>query len=124
MSDVRILTEDGTETLLVLPSIELELNLRDMLLQRNLTVRNIQLKNLSLLAAYEGHGKLKIQGRGITGSRSNPESSGNQTGSTDNSASVNLNTDDLHSEAKDGEKGGIGQRGHSALSWLLSLIHI
>lgn len=120
LSDVRILTEDGTETLLVLPSIELELNLRDMLLQRNLTVRNIQLKNLSLLAAYEGHGKLKIQGRGITGSRSNPESSGNQTGSTDNSASVNLNTDDLHSEAKDGEKGGIGQRGHSALSWLFN----
>ncbi len=71
LSDVRILSADGQQTDLVLPSIELELNLRDMLLQRNLSVRKVQLKQLSLVAEYKGRGELEILGREISPQRNN-----------------------------------------------------
>jgi uncharacterized protein (TIGR02099 family) len=65
LSDVRVLAPDGAGTDLILPSIELELNLRDMLLERNLSIRKVQLKQLSLLAEYKGNGELEILGREI-----------------------------------------------------------
>ncbi len=115
LSDVRILSEDSAETLLVLPSIELELNLRDMLLQRNLSVRKVQLKNLSLVAAYEGHGELKIHGYEI--SRKNE--SENQPLEVDEKTTLN-DSQSLGPEAIESPADEVSGRGHSALSWLFN----
>lgn len=62
LKDVQIRSPDGTETLLELPGIELQLNVRDVLLERRLSVRNIQLSDLSLTASYEGGGDLRMFG--------------------------------------------------------------
>ncbi len=121
LSDVRILSKDSTETLLVLPSIELELNLRDMLLQRNLSVRKIQLKNLSLVAAYEGSGELKIHGYEIS-----RKSKDRRNGSVDKDKSASIVNDGGGLKPNDetaelaNDDAGIGRRGHSALSWLFN----
>jgi len=68
LKDVQIRSADGSETVLELPQIELQLNVRDMLLERNLSVRSVQLHNLSLAASYDGRGKLKVMGTGLSGS--------------------------------------------------------
>lgn len=65
LKDVQIRSADGTETALELPQIELQLNVRDMLLERNLSVRSVQLNNLSLAVSYDGRGKLGILGTGL-----------------------------------------------------------
>ena len=57
LSDVQIQSADGSETMLTLPKIELQLNVRDMVLKRNLNVRSVQLNNLSLVADVEGGGE-------------------------------------------------------------------
>ena len=62
LKDVQIRSPDGTETLLALPGIELQLNVRDVLLERRLSVRNIQLSDLSLTMSYEGRGDLRMFG--------------------------------------------------------------
>lgn len=121
LSDVRILSKDSAETLLVLPSIELELNLRDMLLQRNLSVRKVQLKNLSLVAAYEGRGELKIHGYEVSRKNANSSdtSSDNDNSTLAASDGVDLAVVDEAQAEAEGDV-GLGQRGHSALSWLFN----
>ena len=104
LSDVRILSAEG-QTDLVLPSIELELNLREMLLQRNLSVRKVQLKRLSLEAEYKGRGELEILGREIRPQR-NGNGSGNNTATLANDDSA--------------EESSTVSRGRSALSWLFN----
>ena len=66
LTDVRILSDDRSETVLVLPSIEVQLNIRDMLMQRNLSVKSVRLRGLSLVASYEGEGQLNFQGYEIS----------------------------------------------------------
>ncbi len=96
LTDIRVLSADKQQTDLILPSIELELNLRDMLLERNLSVRKVQLKGLSLVAEYKGRGELEILGREINSQR------------TDNGGSEST-TDTAGTS-----------RGRSALSWLFN----
>ncbi len=62
LKDVRIHSADGAETLLELPLIDLQLNVRDILLQRHLSVRSVQLSDLSLAISYDGRGKLSMLG--------------------------------------------------------------
>ncbi len=62
LTGVRVKSPDGKRTRLVLPKLDLQLNARDMLLQRKLTVRNVSLHGLSLVAAYEGSGRISVQG--------------------------------------------------------------
>lgn len=121
LSDVRILSEDSSETLLVLPSIELELNLRDMLMQRNLSVRKVQLKNLSLVAAYEGHGELKIHGYEVSrkNGRQSIALSASEKSTSVTNADAELNVADEASAGTESDD-NIGRRGHSALSWLFN----
>ncbi len=102
LKDVRILASDGKDTDLILPSIELELNLRDMLLQRNLSVRKVQLKELSLLADYKGHGELEILGREIR-----PR----DAAGSNNPSVGNNGADDSPAQQS---------RGRSALTWLFN----
>jgi len=66
LTDVRILSDDRSETVLVLPSIEVQLNVRDMLMQRNLSVKSVRLRGLSLVASYDGAGQLNFQGYEIS----------------------------------------------------------
>ena len=62
LTGVRVKSPNGERTRLVLPKLDLQLNARDMLLQRKLTVRNVSLHGLSLVAAYEGSGRISVQG--------------------------------------------------------------
>ena len=75
LKDVQIRSSDGTRTVVELPRIQLQLDVRDILLQRKLSVRSVQLTNLSLAARYEGPGQLRMLGAGLstgeTGSESN-----------------------------------------------------
>ena len=125
LSDVRILTEDRSETVLVLPSLEVQLNIRDMLLQRNLSVKSVKLRGLSLVASYDGQGQLSIQGYEI--SRTSPRNSAVVDESVKKTAT---STDAVRST----QGSLVAGRGASALNWLfnayriaildLSLIHI
>ncbi len=63
LQDVEVRSADGSQTLIELPSIELQLNVRDVLLERRLTIRNVQLSDLSLTASYEGSGQLRMFGK-------------------------------------------------------------
>ena len=65
LKDVQIRSADGTVTVVELPRIELLLDVRDILLQRTLSVRSVQLSNLSLAARYEGPGKIRMLGASI-----------------------------------------------------------
>ena len=60
------MSEDRRETVLALPSLEVQLNVGDMLMQRNLSVRSVKLRGLSLVASYEGQGQINIQGYEIS----------------------------------------------------------
>jgi len=81
LKDVQIRSADGTETLVELPRIELLLDVRDILLQRNLSVRSVQVSNLSLAARYEGPGKITILGASL-----NPDDLGSQDNENGSSA--------------------------------------
>ena len=72
LKDVQIRSADDSETLLELPGIELQLNVRDILLQRRLSVRSVELSNLSLEASYEGRGRLRMLGRQLTRPKADP----------------------------------------------------
>jgi len=66
LKDVQIRSSDGKETVVELPRIELLLDVRDILLQRTLSVRSVQLSNLSLAARYEGPGKIRMLGASLS----------------------------------------------------------
>lgn len=120
LTDVRILSKDAGETLLVLPSIELELNVRDMLMRRQLSARSIKLGNISLVGSYEGRGQLKMHGYEISRSGKNGEdytiagTPGIDGGSTNSDAKTNSG-----SIASNGSP-DLGRSGHNALSWLFN----
>ena len=65
LKDVQIRSADGKETVLELPRIELQLDVRDILLQRTLSVRSVQLSGLSLAGSYEGPGKFRMLGASL-----------------------------------------------------------
>ena len=111
LSDVRILTEDRSETVLVLPSLEVQLNIRDMLLQRNLSVKSVKLRGLSLVASYDGQGQLSIQGYEI--SRTSPRNSAVVDESVKKTAT---STDAVRST----QGSLVAGRGASALNWLFN----
>ena len=105
LKDVQIRSTDSAETILELPQLELQLNVRDMLLERNLSVRSVQLNNLSLAASYEGRGKIKMLGRkGI----------GSPIGSQLSEDDENLSSEDVSGEEE------TANRGYSVLSWLFN----
>lgn len=116
LTDVRILSEDRKETVLVLPSLEVQLNVGDMLMQRNLSVRSVKLRGLSLVASYEGQGQINIQGYEI--SRPSGMASSNadvsDTGNDDNTDSG----DAVTSNAAPANL--VSGRGASALNWLFN----
>ncbi|OED43855.1 hypothetical protein AB833_02870 [Chromatiales bacterium (ex Bugula neritina AB1)] len=114
LDDVRILSEGGMETLLVLPSLELELNVRDMLIRQKLSARSVQLKNLSLVVAYEGQGKLKVRGYGIS------QKSAGLRGRQPDADIPSENKDNQSQEQTEAAAPTLAQRGHSALSWLFN----
>ncbi len=118
LDDVRIMSKDGTETLLVLPSLELQLNVRDMLIRQKLSARSVQLKNLSLVAAYEGRGKLKMRGYGLT--RQTANSRQRQSTSSITRQQSAPSTDNATNDAAIDKAPSLAQRGHSALSWLFN----
>lgn len=112
LSDVRILTEDRTETVLVLPSIEVQLNVRDMLTRRNLSVKSVRLRGLSLVASYEGRGQLSVQGYQISSANAaqpRARAAANTTTTTTDSAAPDFSTATL-----------ANGRGASALTWLFN----
>jgi|GEM_PF-3730695 len=45
LKDVSILSADGAETMLELPSLDLRLNVRDIILQRRLSIRSVELNS-------------------------------------------------------------------------------
>jgi len=75
LSGVRIKSENGARTLLVLPRLELLLNARDIILQRKLTVRRVTLHGLSIHASYEGSGNISVVGYRAGAGGSSTESS-------------------------------------------------
>ena len=89
LSDVQIQSADGSETILTLPKIELQLNVRESLLKRNLDVRSVQLNNLSLVAAVEGGGEALMLRNVMRGEFA----SDSKGASADNVLSWLLNTD-------------------------------
>ncbi len=125
LSDVRILTEDRSETVLVLPSLEVQLNVRDMLMQRNLSVRSVKLRGLSLVASYEGQGQLSIQGYEISSSstrRSGPNESTSAALIEGAGGSLNEDSDnDVTTQSSDSSQANLVRgRGASALNWLFN----
>ncbi len=106
LSDVRILSRDSRETLLILPSIELELNVREMLMRRQLSARSIKLNNISLVGSYEGRGQLKMHGYEIS------RASDKSAGLPDATGAVSKEGDVVAADS--------GQSGHNALSWLFN----
>ncbi len=66
LKDVQIRSADDATTVLELPRIELQLDVRDILLQRTLSVRSVQLSNLSLAARYEGPGRFRMLGASLS----------------------------------------------------------
>ncbi len=113
LKDIQIQSTDGSETVLELPEIELQLNVRDMLLERNLSVRSVQLNNLSLVASYEGRGQLQMLGKGVA------EQSRNDAQAGDLNSAGNLVASDL-SIAASATEGEISDRGYSVLNWLFN----
>ena len=111
LSDVRILTEDRSETVLVLPSLEVQLNIRDMLLQRNLSVKSVKLRGLSLVASYDGQGQLSIQGYEISRTSARRSAVADESEKT-----TTTDADPVQSAQGSLVKG----RGASALNWLFN----
>ncbi len=126
LKDVQILSADGTETVLELPGIELQLNVKDMLLERNLSVRSVQLNNLSLLASYEGRDQFKMLGNGLRGQTLNTAAGAFSNNANEklagNTATYNAtdsNADDLKAPVEiTGSESS--SRGYSVLSWLFN----
>lgn len=135
LKDVQIRSADGTATVLALPQIELQLNVRDMLLQRNLSVRSVQLHDLSLTASYEGQGKLRMLGKVLQ--RKQTGNTAAATGNvvdalSDENASTEVSiteassreevesiTNDI-SKTEDSASQELANRGYSVLSWLFN----
>jgi uncharacterized protein (TIGR02099 family) len=117
LTDVRILSEDRQETVLVLPSLEVQLNVGDMLMQRNLSVRSVKLRGLSLVASYEGHGQISIQGYEISRPsgivRSNSATANAESGS-------DTDTGEVATASKASPANLVTGRGASALNWLFN----
>jgi len=63
LKDVQVRSVDDAATMLELSQIDLLLDVRDILLKRKLSVRSVQLSNLSLVASYEGEGEIGIMGQ-------------------------------------------------------------
>ena len=63
LKDVQVHSADDAATMLELSQIDLQLDVRDILLKRKLSVRSVQLSNLSLVASYEGEGEIGIMGQ-------------------------------------------------------------
>ena len=63
LKDVQVRSGDDAATMLELSQIDLLLDVREILLKRKLSVRSVQLSNLSLVASYEGEGEIGIMGQ-------------------------------------------------------------
>ncbi len=114
LKDVQVRSADGAGTLLELPEIELQLNVRDILLQRRLSVRSVELNNLSLEASYEGQGRLRMLGKQLR-RRSAPDDK-----SLDKSLADSNQENDSQGNASIEKAEDIADRGHSVLSWLFN----
>ncbi len=118
LRDVQIRSADGAETLIELPRIELELNVRDVLLERRLSVRNVQLSDLSLVASYEGRGQLQMFGRRLSrkgSSKVQAESLDSNSESQNGNELLNARESQDASDATDKTA-----RNHSVLNWLFN----
>ncbi len=113
LKDIQIQSADGSETVLELPKIELQLNVRDMLLERNLSVRSVQLNNLSLVVSYEGRGRLQMLGKGLVEQTLNDKA-------TDDPGSVGDMVATDATIAQGAADSDISGRGYSVLNWLFN----